>query len=316
MGEPKQKWTPEEEAADKWRNMSGMESECSSRERTRLALKMMDQAPKLGESSVGLSTVAQGDEEMADTKVGIELLGCDIFYGIGSYETDPKEFNGSEDPNSASLAAYMGTNHAKKTMLDNLIVEVINNLRESGGSNKTTMAAYIKNQYWAPPNFKRILSTKLKHLAATGKLIKVKRKYRLATNSAMSQKRMALSVPLPEGRWGISPIIDWDDVSYLTKSQIDLELAKMWRMTPEEAAAAAAQAVADAEAAVAKAEEAVKEAEEAEAEAALLAFAAALKMMKRKNSPMMGSAKATEANGITGRCELMDKGGGLWGRWW
>lgn len=94
----------------------------------------------------------------------------------------------------------------------------------------------------------------------------------------MSQKRMTPSV-LKEGRQGISPRIDLDDISSLTKSQIDLEVAKILSMTPEEAAAAAAKAVAEAEAAMAAAEEAMKEAEEAEAEA--VAFAAAIKTMKK-----------------------------------
>lgn len=94
---------------------------------------------------------------------------------------------------------------------------------------------------------------------------------------------------LLEGKQRVSPKMDKDDASILTKSQVDLELAKMRSMTPEEAAKAAAQAVAEAEAAIAEAEEAAREAEAAEADAeAAQAFAeAAMKTLKGRNMPAM-----------------------------
>ncbi|KAL0384308.1 UNVERIFIED_CONTAM: Telomere repeat-binding factor 1 [Sesamum radiatum] len=294
MGAPKQKWTPEEEAAlkagvlkhgpgkwrtilkdpqfsgvlylrsnvdlkDKWRNMSVMANGWGSRERARLALKRMHPAPKHGETSMALSALSQSEDEIVDAR--------------------PLAPSGGSSPNDGPKRSIM--------RLDNLIMEAINNLREPGGSNKTSIAAYIEDQYWAPPNFKRILSAKLKHLAATGKLIKMKRKYKIASPSTLSERRRNPSIPV-EGRQRISPRIDRDDIS-LTKSQIDLELAKMRSMTPQEAAAAAAQAVAEAEAAMAEAEEAAREAEAAEADAeAAQAFAeAALKTLKGRNTPRM-----------------------------
>lgn len=92
-----------------------------------------------------------------------------------------------------------------------------------------------------------------------------------------------------EGRQRISPRVERDDFNMLTKSQIDLELAKMRTMTAQEAAAAAARAVAEAEAAIAEAEEAAREAEAAEADAeAAQAFAeAAMKTLKSRTPPNM-----------------------------
>ncbi|KAL0334952.1 UNVERIFIED_CONTAM: Telomere repeat-binding factor 1 [Sesamum radiatum] len=311
MGAPKQKWTPEEEAAlkagvlkhgpgkwrtilkdpqfsgvlylrsnvdlkDKWRNMSVMANGWGSRERARLALKRMHPAPKHGESSMALSALSQSEDEIVDAR--------------------PLAPSGGSSPNDGPKRSIM--------RLDNLIMEAINNLREPGGSNKTSIAAYIEDQYWAPPNFKRILSAKLKHLAATGKLIKMKRKYKIASPSTLSERRRNPSIPV-EGRQRISPRIDRDDIS-LTKSQIDLELAKMRSMTPQEAAAAAAQAVAEAEAAMAEAEEAAREAEAAEADAeAAQAFAeAALKTLKGRNTPRMVTGLA----GFVGVDVFMDQG--------
>lgn len=90
-----------------------------------------------------------------------------------------------------------------------------------------------------------------------------------------------------EGRHkGSSPKVDKDEINVPTKAQIDLELQKMRSMTPQEAAAAAAQAVAEAEAAIAEAEEAAREAEAAEADAeAAQAFAeAAMKTLKGRTA--------------------------------
>ncbi|XP_073041440.1 telomere repeat-binding factor 1-like [Primulina eburnea] len=294
MGAPKQKWTPEEEAAlkagvlkhgpgkwrtilkdpqfsevlclrsnvdlkDKWRNISVMANGWGSRERARLALKRTQPAHKRGGSSMALLTSSQSDKEMADPS--------------------PLTSSGGSSPTDGPKRAIM--------RLDNLIIEAINKLKEPGGSNKTTIATYIEDQYWAPPNFKRILSAKLRHLATNGKLIKMKRKYRIAVTSKFSERSKNPSVSLHEGRQKISRKIDCDDVS--EKSQIDLELAKMRHMTPEEAAAAAAKAVAEAEAAMAEAEIAAQEAQVAEADAeAAQAFAdAALKMLKERDTPQM-----------------------------
>ncbi|XP_016553244.1 telomere repeat-binding factor 1 isoform X4 [Capsicum annuum] len=249
MGAPKQKWTSEEEAAlkagilkhgpgkwrtilkdpefsgvlflrsnvdlkDKWRNMTVMANGWSSREQTKLAVKKMKQAPKQDGSPMTDTTAAESDEEAAEARPATTSSGSPQIHG------------------------------SKKSMirLDNLIMEAISSLKEPGGSNKTTIAEYIEAQYWAPPNFKRLLSGKLKYLTATGKLIK-----------------------------------------------IDLELAKMKHMKPQEAAAAAAQAVAEAEAAIVEAEEADREADaaEADAEAAQAFSVAANKTLHGRSAPRM-----------------------------
>ncbi|XP_022858562.1 uncharacterized protein LOC111379430 [Olea europaea var. sylvestris] len=110
MGAPKQKWAPEEEATlkaeslntgfgnggrfskthnsivfcDKWRNMTILGNEWGSGEKTSLAIKMMDQAPKLGESSIDvpcrlLKLVCAPRNSMADDSLfheGFWIRGC------------------------------------------------------------------------------------------------------------------------------------------------------------------------------------------------------------------------------------------------
>ncbi|KAG6762588.1 hypothetical protein POTOM_033098 [Populus tomentosa] len=291
MGAPKQKWTAEEEAAlkagvikhgagkwrtilkdpefsgvlylrsnvdlkDKWRNMSVMVNGYGSREKPKLAPKRVHHVHRQDEN---LMSVVQSDEDIPDAK-----------------------------PLPVSSAALPVVNPKRTTVrLDNLIMEAITSLKEPGGSHKTAIASYIEEQYWPPNDFKRILSAKLKYLAANGKLIKVKRKYRIAPTSAFAERRVS---PLFfEGRQRISPKIERDDFNILTMSQIDLDLGKMRTMTAEQAAEVAARAVAEAEAAIAVAEEAAREAETAEADAeAAQAFAeAAMKTLKGRTAPKM-----------------------------
>lgn len=296
MGASKQKWTPDEEVAlkagvrkhgpgkwrtilkdtefsgvlcsrsnvdlkDKWRNMSVMTNGWGSREKARLALKRMNQARKQNESSLAVTTKAKSDEEMAEAWLATISSG----------------------------SPQIGGSKRSIVRLDNLIMEAISNLKEPGGSNKATIATYIEDQYWAPPNFKRLLSAKLKYLTATGRLIKMKRKYRIAPMPVLSDKIRIPSIPLLESGQRISSRVDQDDINMLTKAQLDLELTKMRSMTTQQAAAAAAQAVAEAEVAIAEAEDAAREADAAEAEAeAAQAFAeAAMKALQGRSTPRM-----------------------------
>ncbi|XP_055815980.1 telomere repeat-binding factor 1 isoform X2 [Solanum dulcamara] len=241
--------------------MSVMANGCGSREKARLALKRMNQARKLDQKSLGVSTEAKSDEEMAEAR-------------LATTSSDSPQIGGSK---------------RSIIRLDNLIMEAISNLKEPGGSNMTTIATYIEDQYWAPTNFRRLLSAKLKYLTATGRLIKMKRKYRIAPTPVLSDRRRIPSIPLLESRQQICSRVDQDDVNMLTKAQVDLELTTMRTMTPQEAAVAAAQAVAEAEVAIAEAEDAAREADAAEADAeAAQAFAeAAMKALQGRSTPRM-----------------------------
>ncbi|OMO63367.1 hypothetical protein COLO4_32503 [Corchorus olitorius] len=226
MGAPKQKWTAEEEAAlkagvikhgagkwrtilkdpefsgvlylrsnvdlkDKWRNMSVMANGWGSREKTRLTVKRTSSIAKREDNAMA-AAVVPSDEEIADTK-----------------------------PIPVSTTTMQIPTSTKRSIvrLDNLIMEAITNLKEPGGSNKTTIAAYIEEQYWAPPDFKRHLSAKLKYLTACGRLIKVKRRYRIAPTLPFPERRRNPSMLFLEGRQRISPRFDRDDFNVLTKSQ-------------------------------------------------------------------------------------------------
>ncbi|XP_059641108.1 telomere repeat-binding factor 1 isoform X2 [Cornus florida] len=289
MGAPKQKWTSEEEAAlkagvakygagkwstilkdpefsailhlrsnvdlkDKWRNMNVAASGWGSRHKARHAFKNNQQTSKHDDDPMALSTVIQSDLEIVDAK---PLAIC----------SETLQIAGSKKPISS---------------LDNLILEAITDLKDRLGSNRTAIAMYIEEQYLAPPNLERLLTTNLKILTENGKLTKVKHRYRMAPTSTSSVVVRDSSLLILEGKQKNSPEVKKNDIKILTKSQIDAELEKMRSMTAREAAAAAARAVAEAEAAIAEAAEAAREAEaaEADAEAAQALAEAAMKALK------------------------------------
>lgn len=294
MGVPKQKWSEEEESAlkagvikhgvgkwrtilkdpefnhvlylrsnvdlkDKWRNLSVMASGWASREKPKGAMKRVHyQAPIHEDNSMAVTPFSLSDDEFVD----VQPL---------QVSRDMPQISG---PKSSSIR------------LDNLIMEAISSLNELGGSNKTTIASFIEDHYWAPADFKKLLSAKLKYLTSRGKLIKVKRRYRIAPTPAYSDRGRHPSTLLLEGRQKGSMKFYRDESNIPTKSEIDLELEKIRSMSAQEAAACAARAVAEAEALMAEAEEATKEAEAAEAEAdAMEAFVEAeRKRLKEKNT--------------------------------
>eukprot|EP00262_Sarcandra_glabra_P013663 TRINITY_DN3849_c0_g1_i1.p1 TRINITY_DN3849_c0_g1~~TRINITY_DN3849_c0_g1_i1.p1 ORF type:complete len:299 (-),score=71.83 TRINITY_DN3849_c0_g1_i1:17-913(-) len=294
MGAPKQKWTSEEEEAlkagvvkhgagkwrtilkdpeysnvlylrsnvdlkDKWRNMSVTANGWGSREKARLALKRSQHMSRHDDNPMALSTVVETTmyDEIVDAK--------------------PLAISGT----TSQITGLKGS----ISRLEDLILEAITNLKEPSGSNKTAIASYIEDQYsWTPPDFKRLLSAKLKALTASRKLIKVNRKYRIAPSLS--------GLLLLEGRQyrdSISTKVEKEDFKAFSKSQIDAELAKIRNMSTVDAAFAAAKAVAEAELAMAEAEEALREYEEAEADAvAAQAFKEAAKMtLESRNASKM-----------------------------
>ncbi|XP_024640205.1 telomere repeat-binding factor 2 isoform X1 [Medicago truncatula] len=294
MGAPKQKWTAEEEAAlkagvvkygagkwrtiltdpdfstilrmrsnvdlkDKWRNIN-VTAIWGSRQKAKLALKKSLPPPKNENNHHPTSTaIVQYNPEVAAPK--------------------PLSVSGGMSTSKEQISRILFNNDR----LDSLIFDSIVKLKEPKGSDIAAIAAYIEDQYRSPPNLIKLLSTKLKHMVASGKLVKVNHKYRIATNSTKtSEKRRCSSLLLLEGRPKDSPKAEKTDANVLSKSQIDVELLKMRGVTAQEVAAAAAKAVAEAEAAIAEAETAAREAEtaEAEAEAARVFAKAATKALK------------------------------------
>ncbi|KAG2242539.1 hypothetical protein Bca52824_095608 [Brassica carinata] len=282
MGAPKQKWTPEEEAAlkagvlkhgtgkwrtilsdpqfssllksrsnvdlkDKWRNIS-VTALWGSRKKAKLALRRSLPAPKQ-------------DDNNNTTPLSI------VPFANGEGHTNPTSPRGS--------GAGSPQTHASKraiTSLDRIILEAITNLKEPRGSDRTSIFLYIEENFKTPPNMKRNVAVRLKHLSSNGPLVKIKHKYRFSTNFTsveVSQKSPQL-------------LLEGNNKKDTPNPEENGELFMIKGMTAQDAAEAAARAVAEAEFAITEAEEAAKEAEraEAEAEAAQIYAKAAVKALK------------------------------------
>ncbi|KAM7263415.1 hypothetical protein ACFE04_001098 [Oxalis oulophora] len=152
--------------------------------------------------------------------------------------------------------------------LENLILEAIMKLKEPSGSDKASIALYIKDQESAPENFRKLLAAKLKLLTANETLRKVNRKYRLTLSSTKVEARKKSPLLLPDGSpkpKDSSKTQRRKVINNSTESEGDSELANERAL--QEAAVAAAQAVAQADFAIMEANRAARQAQYAEAKA-------------------------------------------------
>ncbi|KAD5960936.1 hypothetical protein E3N88_12409 [Mikania micrantha] len=281
MGVPKQKWTSEEEASlkagvakhgpgkwstilkdlefgsvlrlrsnvdlkDKWRNLQSMASGCGSRQRAR----------------------------SAKSKTTCENIS------IASIEEPVMQICLPDPPTLLAGTLQNGSPKMPMPRLDDLILETIANQKESCGSRRAVIAEYIENKHLAPPNLDRLLKAELNTLTDSGKLVKIKNRYKIAPTLNLDSRKS----PSPLLINASPECCPMNDIKILTKAEIDAELEKMKGMTPQQAAAMAVKAVAEAEAAIAEAERAAREAEAAEADARLakvLAAAAAMRTVKQ-----------------------------------
>lgn len=285
MGVPKQKWTLEEEDAlkagiakygpgkwstilkdpdfvsilhlrsnvdlkDKWRNMNAMASGCGSRHRATRPAKQ-------------------------------KTLSTDKLESISSAHKDEHAMEICIENPSTKLAGPLKKKSSKMPMprLDSLILDTIAKLKESLGSSRAEIAEYIEENHSVPPNLEKVLQNELKALLDCGKLTKVKHRYRLPKSCSYLGVDKNPSSLLPEVKQECATKI-------LTKADIDAELERMWKMTPQQAAAMAVKAVAEAEAAISEAEKAARDAEAAEADAELAKVFAAAAMRALKQTAL------------------------------
>ncbi|XP_026460456.1 single myb histone 5-like isoform X2 [Papaver somniferum] len=323
MGAPKQKWTAAEEAAlragilkhglGKWRQIL-KDPEFSGILILRSNVDLKDkwrniQAPRSFSSADRPDTLyrpetpdlsrARSGYEKSQLKVEPYESPFALSWEARSWEAQSDDDIVDVKPIPVAVETLSESGSTQSNLrLDSLIIEAIANLKERNGSNRTSIATYIEDHYCAPPNFRRILSEKLKRFIASGKLIKVNRNYRIASNSVSSvsfEKSKTCEMRLleakqddspnidkepermvPEAKQDDSPNIDKDGDKIITRTCINTELAEMRFMTAQQAFAAAARAAAAADEWMAIAEQAAMEAEaaEADAEAAMMTLRA------------------------------------------
>ncbi|KAD7476884.1 hypothetical protein E3N88_00020 [Mikania micrantha] len=249
MGNPKQKWTPEEEEAlragvakhgtGKWKNIQ-KDPEFNHFLYSRSNIDLKDKWRNMSVSANG-----QGPREKSRTpkpKNNIDSPATPLAM--------------TQAPGSSALVVVdpvstdVHMDDASKCLLDGktaskynaMIYEALSTLKDPNGSDTSAIVSFIEKRHEVPQNFRRLLSSRLRRLVSQEKLEKVQNCYRLRREVLNGTKG-----PIPKPK-EIRPRLSGPINSYLGE-------------TLEEAAVAAAYKVAEAENKSFVAAEAVKEAE-------------------------------------------------------
>ncbi|XP_057505785.1 telomere repeat-binding factor 4-like isoform X1 [Actinidia eriantha] len=247
MGNPKQKWTSEEEEAlragvakhgtGKWKNIQ-KDPEFNPFLYSRSNIDLKDKWRNMSVSANG-----QGSREKTRTskaKANTDAPATPLPNTQTSASTTPVANDTSTDAimDDSSKCILDGKAASKYT---SMIYEALSTLKDPNGSDTSAIVSFIEQRHEVPQNFRRLLSSRLRRLVAQGKLEKVLNCYKVKRDVLLGAKS-----PTPKSK-DIRP----------KQSQTTSYLGD----TIEEAAVAAAYKVADAENKSFVAAEAVKEAD-------------------------------------------------------
>lgn len=183
MGAPKQKWTAEEEAAlragvekygpGKWRAIQ-KDSKFGPCLTSRSNVDLKDKWRNMSVSANGLGsarkplaiTAGPGMLTLMEDVASVKPLSV-VAPGDEGYVVKRESADTSGDRKS------LGSRY------DNMVFEAVLGLKEPYGSSNASIASYIEERHAVPSNFRRLLTTKLKSLALSGKLVKVRQNYKM-----------------------------------------------------------------------------------------------------------------------------------------
>lgn len=247
MGNPKQKWTTEEEDAlragvlkhgtGKWKNIQ-KDPEFNHLLYNRSNIDLKDKWRNMSVSSTG-----QGPREKSRTpkaKVNPDALTAPSSSTVPSAPAAPTARDASADLVVDEKIVSDGK-HAP--MYNAMIFEAISTLKAENGSDTSAIVGFIEQRNEVPQNFRRLISSRLRRLVAQEKLEKVQNCYKIKKDVLSGT-----STPTPKQK-EIRPR-QLQSTSFTNSGD-----------TVEDAALAAAYRVAEAENKSFVASEAVKEAE-------------------------------------------------------
>ncbi|KAH9327013.1 hypothetical protein KI387_007191, partial [Taxus chinensis] len=197
MGAPKQKWTSEEEGALK----KGVEKYGAGRWRT------IQKDPEFGQClaarsnvdlkdkwrNMSVSASGQGSRERIRTPkkalavVPFQSLTPEATPSMLAIEAAPST------PTDNLISRKISTNGRNTTpRYEDMILEALTAMRDPNGNDVTTIANYIEQRHEVPPNFRRLLSSKLKRLLTQDKIVKVHQNYKLKDKSSTADVKPAI----------------------------------------------------------------------------------------------------------------------------
>ncbi|KAL5755658.1 hypothetical protein ACOSP7_020056 [Xanthoceras sorbifolium] len=190
MGNQKQKWTAEEEEAllagvakhgpGKWKNI----------------LKDPEFAPFLTQRSnidlkdkwrnLSVSTAQQGSKDKSRvSKVKTAVAGLLSTPNSAPAASLARNVSSDTVTGDRSNTAWDVKNGPRYNAM---IFEAISTIKDTNGSDISSIVNYIEERHEAPPNFRRLLSSRLRRLVSQGKLEKVQNCYKIRKDTSLGAK--------------------------------------------------------------------------------------------------------------------------------
>ncbi|XP_017237820.1 single myb histone 4 [Daucus carota subsp. sativus] len=219
MGNPKQKWTAEEEEAlragvakhgtGKWKNIQ-KDPEFNHHLYTRSNIDLKDKWRNMSVSAGGqgprdkssrlIKPKSESDAADASYTAPTPLLLTNIHTPAAS-STPPVTASSTAPAPASSIspthdALPAPANDASKCSLDvktaskydNMIYDALKNLNDPNGSDATAIVSFIEQKQEVPQNFRRLLVSRLRRLVTQEKLEKVHNCYRTKNDAAPGAK--------------------------------------------------------------------------------------------------------------------------------
>ncbi|XP_071901333.1 telomere repeat-binding factor 4-like [Coffea arabica] len=177
MGNPKQKWTPEEEEAlkagvkkhgtGKWKNIL-KDPEFAPFLTNRSNIDLKDKWRNVSISTGQISKVkSMAPRIKQSTAIALPVTP------ISAVPISVVEDDAVDDP---SKSPQEGRN---ATLYDSMIFEAITDIKDPNGSDIGAIVHFIEQQHEVPQNFRRLLSSNLRRLVLKGKLEKVQNCFKM-----------------------------------------------------------------------------------------------------------------------------------------
>ncbi|KAL0337261.1 UNVERIFIED_CONTAM: Telomere repeat-binding factor 4 [Sesamum calycinum] len=198
MGNPKQKWTSEEEealragvakhGAGKWKNIQ-RDPEFNHLLFARSNIDLKDKWRNLSVAN------GQGPRDKARTPKAKANPADAPATPLSITQTSASITPSSQDASSdvvmldSSKPLPEGNNAAKYNAM---VFEALSALKEPNGSDSSAIATFIEQRQEVPQNFKRVLTSRLRRLVQQNKLEKVQNCYRLKRDSHVDAKSPAM----------------------------------------------------------------------------------------------------------------------------
>ncbi|KAL3332354.1 hypothetical protein AABB24_032774 [Solanum stoloniferum] len=185
MGNPKQKWTSEEEealragvakhGAGKWKNIQ-RDPEFNHLLYSRSNIDLKDKWRNLNVSANGQGPRDKSRTPKVKANPDAAAAPLAITYAPLSSTLVPQDASADTVMEDSSKCALDGKTASK---YNQMIYDALSSLKEPNGSDTSTLVNFIEQRHEVPQNFRRLLSSRLRRLVQQDKLEKIENSYRI-----------------------------------------------------------------------------------------------------------------------------------------